>query len=387
MVKRHIEPILFRQIKNKKSILLLGPRQTGKTTLTKGLKPSLYLNLSLVRERHRFEKDPDLIIKEVEVLSDKNKLIIIDEIQKVPEILDPIQTLIDEKKANFVLTGSSARKLRRQSEVNLLPGRVISLRMDPFTKSEFKQDLDKILIYGSLPGVATITSDVQKNTELRSYVETYLEEEVRAEALVRNLPSFYRFLEIAALESGKIISFNAISQSIGVAHTTVSSYYEILEDCLMVERVDPIFESSSRKKLTKSSKYLFFDLGVRRMAANEGARLGASRMGELFENYVGLELIRESRLLSSTQIHFWRDPDGPEVDWVIKTKGQYIPIEVKIKENPSAKDIKHMRTFMQEYPCPDGGFVVCNTPRKFKIEKNITAIPWQEIPELIKLCE
>lgn len=366
---------------------MLGPRQTGKTTLIKTLTPDLYLNLSLIQERHRFERNPDLIVKEIESLSGKKPTVVIDEIQKVPAILDPIQTLIDDGRAIFVLTGSSARKLRRQSEINLLPGRVISLKMDPFTNSEFKQELDTHLIFGSLPGIATLTDNKQKNIELRSYVDTYLEEEVRSESLVRNLPAFYRFLEMAALESGKIISFNAISQSIGVAHTTVSSYYEILEDCLIAERVDPISESTSRKKLTKSSKYLFFDLGVRRMAADEGTKLGATRRGELFENFVGLELIRESRFKQSTKICFWRDPDGPEVDWVIKSGGKFIPIEVKILENPSSKNIKHLKTFMQEYPCPQGAFVVCTTPRRFKIEKNITAIPWQEINKLLEGCE
>lgn len=305
----------------------------------------------------------------------------------MPAILDPIQVLIDERKAAFVLTCSSARKLRRQSEVNLLPGRVVSLRMDPFTNSEVHQDLETHLIYGSLPGIVMLQNSKQKDTELRSYVDTYLEEEVRSEALVRSLPAFYRFLEMAALESGKIVSFNAISQSIGVAHTTVSSYFEILEDCLVVERIDPIYESASRKKLTKSSKYLFFDLGVRRMAADEGSKLGANRMGELFENFVGLELIRESRHQHSTQIKFWRDPDGPEVDWVIKSAGRYIPIEVKSTTNPSEKDAKHLRTFMQEYPCPHGAYVVCKTPRKFKIGQNVTAIPWQEISKLVAICD
>ncbi len=383
MVKRSLEASFFEQLKRKKSILLLGPRQTGKTTLLKTLKSDLYLNLSLTQERHRFEKNPDLIIKEVEALNKKNPVVVIDEIQKVPEVLDPIQILIDEKKAIFVLTGSSARKLRRQSEINLLPGRVISMRMDSFMNSEFGQELETHLIYGSLPGIATILENKQKNIELKSYVDTYLEEEVRAEALVRNLPNFYRFLEMAALESGKIVSFNAISQSVGVAHTTIRSYYEILEDCLLVERLDPISESVSRKKLTKSSKYLFFDLGVRRVAAEEGVKLGSHRLGDLFENYVGMELIRESRQKQATRVHFWRDPDGPEVDWVIKSSGKYMPIEVKLTDSPSNSDIKHLRIFMNEYPCPNGAYVVCTTPRRFNIDKNITAIPWQEIPKLL----
>jgi uncharacterized protein len=386
MVKRNIEADFHKYLKLGKSILLLGPRQTGKTTLTKTVEADLYINLAIAKDRQRYELEPDLIMKEVAALK-KKSLVVIDEIQKVPAVMDPIQVLIDENKAQFILTGSSARKLRRQTEINLLPGRVISLHMDPFTQTEFAQELEDHLIYGSLPGLALLADAKMKNVELRSYVETYLEEEVRSEALVRNLPSFYRFLEVAALESGKIVSFNAISQTLGVAHTTISSYYEILEDCLLVERIDPIYHSASRKKLTKSSKYLFFDLGVRRMAAQEGTKLGAPRRGELFENFVGLELIREARSKLSTEIHFWRDPDGPEVDWVIKTSGNYIPIEVKLSPNPGIKECKHLQTFLNEYDGPHGAYVICTTPRRYKITENITAVPWQQIAKILEDCE
>lgn len=387
MVKRSIESAFLNTLKRQKSILLLGPRQTGKTTLIKSVKSDLFLNLAITETRRRFEIDPDLIIKELKAVQQKKPLVVIDEIQKVPTLLDPIQTLIDENKATFILTGSSSRKLRRQSEINMLPGRLVSLHMDPFTNEEFPQDLEEHLIFGSLPGIATQKNLKDKNIDLRSYVDVYLEEEVRAEAIVRNLPAFYRFLEMAALESGKIVSFNAISQSLGVAHTTISSYYEILEDCLMAERVDPIFESATRKKLTKSSKYLFFDMGVRRLAAQEGIKLGSIRKGELFENFVGLELRRSLRMKTATELLFWRDPDGPEIDWVLKSSGEYIPIEVKVNSTPTSKDTKHLKTFLQEYSCPHGAYVVCTTPRAFQIEKNILAIPWQELNSMTDQCE
>lgn len=386
MVKRILAKNIETYIKKHKSILLLGPRQTGKTTLIKEFKSALYLNLAKTNDRRRYELNPDLIIKEVAALNTKQPLIIIDEIQKAPAILDPIQTLIDDKQAWFILTGSSARKLRRQSEINLLPGRVIDFRMDPFTNLEFPQELEQHLLYGSLPAVSLSSSLKEKTTLLRSYVDIYLEEEIRAEAIVRNLPAFYRFLELAALESGKIVSFNSLSQNIGVAHTTISSYYEILEDCLMTERIDPITESTTRKKLTKSSKYLFFDMGVRRLAANEGASLGINRMGDLFENFVGLEILRYLRDKSTSQLKFWRDPDGPEIDWVIQSSHEYIPIEVKYKSDPNLSDCKHLLTFHKEYPTKDT-YVICQTPRKYKIAKNITALPWQEIESICKNLE
>ncbi|MDZ4661216.1 MAG: ATP-binding protein [Pseudomonadota bacterium] len=387
MVKRSIEAEFHELLKNKKSILLLGPRQTGKTTLIKSVKSDLYINLSLTTERRRFELNPDQIIQEVEGLNLKRPIVVIDEIQKVPDILDPIQTLIDDRKAIFVLTGSSARKLRRQSEINLLPGRVIALHMDPFSEFEHSQKLDDHLIYGSLPAVSLNSNLKIKNADLRSYVDIYLEEEVRAEAIVRNLPAFYRFLEVAALESGKIVSFNSISQTLGVAHTTIASYFQILVDCLVVERVDPISNSATRKKLTKSSKYLFFDLGVRRMAAGEGAQLGSPRLGELFENLIGLELLRSVRQKSSTHLHFWRDPDGPEVDWVLNSSRKFIPIEVKFGDRLTESDTKHLVTFMKEYNCPYGAFVVCSAPRVLKLNKDVVAVPWNQIRKITDLCE
>lgn len=387
MVKRFIKDHFIGQINRNKSVLLLGPRQTGKTTLLKTVKPSLYLNLALSTERRRFELNPDHIIQIVDALEAKHQLIVVDEIQKVPAILDSIQTLIDDKKCRFILTGSSARKLRRHTELNLLPGRVIAMRMDAFSHLEYSQSIENHLYYGSLPAIALESDLKQKNIALRSYVDTYLEEEVRAEAIVRNLPAFYRFLELSALESGKIVSFNAISQELGVAHTTISSYFQILEDCLITERIDPITQSLTRKKLTKSSKYIFFDLGVRRLAANEGTKLGPNRLAELFENFCGLELIKYTRGKLNTGVHFWRDPDGPEVDWILKSGSDFVPVEVKWKDAPTAKDIKHLLTFIGEYNCPHGGFVVCRTPRKFKITKSVTAIPWQEMSALADLCE
>lgn len=390
MVKRLIESTIHKILKRPKSILLLGPRQTGKTTLIRELNPKIYLNLAVPQDRRRFELDPELIIKTVHAVKSKDShlpLLVIDEIQKVPALLDPIQTLIDDRRAIFVLTGSSARKLRKQSDVNLLPGRVVSLRMDPLMVTELNQDLSEHLLYGSLPGISTLEKSKEKSQDLRSYVDTYLEEEVRAESLVRNLPAFYRFLELAALESGRIISFNSISQEIGAAHTTVSSYFEILEDCLVVERIDPITASSTRKKLMKSSKYVFFDHGVRRFAAQEGSQLGRERLGELFESFIGIELVRQTRGLALTRVQYWRDADGPEVDWVLKTKQSYIPIETKLRENVGAKDTKRLTTFMNEYPCPHGSFVVCNTPLRFKVSDRITAIPWRELETIVALCE
>ncbi len=350
------------------------------------------LFLSLVRPevRLRYEKAPDSLAGEVEAIFGARKgsglpLVVLDEVQRVPILLDVVQDLIDRKIAKFVLTGSSARKLRRGTNVNLLPGRIVALRLDPFSQAELAlSSLKQHLLYGDLPGIAALDNNDDREMDLSSYVTTYLEEEVRAEALVRNLGSFARFLELAASESGNIINLRKLSREIGVAHTTIASYFQILEDCLILDRISPITKSMTRKKLTKSQKFLFFDLGVRRLAATEGTRLAPERMGALFEQYIGLELLRRSRLSNKrSKICFWRDADGPEVDWVIESEDRYTPVEVKWTSTPRARDIKHLRTFLTEYPQAEFGYVVCRTPRKMKLAEGLYALPWQDCADLI----
>lgn len=368
-----------------KSVLLLGARQTGKTTLLARLKSDLSISLVRPDVRQRYEKEPALLAKEVEALPTKRAsarpLILLDEVQKVPELLNVAQDLIDRKLANFVFTGSSARKLRRGPNVNLLPGRIVSLRLDPLMFQESPpRDLKECLLYGSLPGIQLTDPLRDKETDLESYVTTYLEEEVRAEALVRNLGSFARFLELAASESGDLVNLRKLSQEIGVAHTTIGAYYEILEDCLIAERIEPLTQSKTRKKLTRSHKYLFFDLGVRRLAAGEGTQLSRETFGRLFEQLVGLELLRGARVSErKTQIRFWRDPDGLEVDWIIDSENEYVPVEVKWTEAPTAKEVRHLQVFLSEYKHAKAGYLVCQVPRRAKLANRIFALPWQEI--------
>ena len=387
-VIREQEKQIRRALERNKSVLLLGPRQTGKTTLIQRLVADLSISLITPEIRLRYEKEPGILRKEIEALEpkgEKRPVVVLDEVQKVPELLDVAQDLIDRHKANFILTGSSARKLRRGHDLNLLPGRVVTLRLDPFTLAESTpKDLEERLLYGSLPGIAQIESLQDREVDLESYVTLYLEEEIRAEALVRNLASFARFVELAASESGRTSNFRKISQEIGVAHTTITAYYEILEDCMIAERVDPITKSMTRKKLTRSSKYLFFDLGVRRIAAREGTKPAREHWGCLFEQFAGLELIRAARLSPhDNRVFFWRDPDGPEIDWVLERKDEYIPIEVKWSNSPHETDIRHLKTFLAEYKNARTGYVVCQTPRKMKLADRIYALPWQDVPSLI----
>lgn len=308
-------------------------------------------------------------------------IVAIDEVQKIPQMMDVIQGIIDENLAQFILSGSSARKLRHGTRINLLPGRLVVFHLDPFSLEEMQQpyaSIESLILDGSLPSIF-LTPDVRdREIDLQSYVTTYLEEEIRAEAVVRQIGTFSRFLEWAASEAGQIINLTKLSQQIGVSHSTISSYYQILEDCLIAERVEAYTNSSTRHRLTKSPRYLFFDMGVRRLCAGEGRGMSEKQFGHLFEHFVGIELLRSLRT-TSAKLHFWRDPSGPEIDWLIVQDKKLTPIEVKWTDSPSDRDCRHLRLFLEEYPQSEQGYIICRTPRRMNLGNKITAIPWQDI--------
>jgi predicted AAA+ superfamily ATPase len=384
-ITRALEPELGRQLARGRSVLLLGPRQTGKTTLLARFPADLRLALVLPDVRQLYEREPGRLLGEIAALRRGGRrrppLVVLDEVQRVPALLDVVQHAIDTRLARFMLTGSSARRLRRGPAVNLLPGRVVLLRLDPLSLAERADlPLEQLLLDGSLPAVSGVRDPGDREGDLRAYVQGYLEEEIRAEALVRNVGTFSRFLELASLEAGLVVSFRALAQDLGLAHTTVAGFYEILEDCLVAERVDPLTRSRTRTKLIKSSRYLVFDLGVRRLCAGEGRRLPRERLGQLFEQWAGLELIRQSRAgRVETSVRFWRDPDGPEVDCIVERRGALVPVETKWTDAPTPRDARHVEVFLAEYPEAIRGFVVCRVPRRQALSNRVTALPWQEI--------
>lgn len=391
LLERLIENKLSRVLKRGKSVMLLGPRQTGKTTLLSQYQADLEITLLISKVRRQYEADPDQLIREVKSLKRNDgqlPLIIIDEIQKVPPLMDAIQYLIDGGQGQFVLTGSSARKLRHNKNINLLPGRVIKLHLDPLALDELPAPLppiEELLTYGSLPAIYLEKDLSIREEELESYVDLYLEDEVRAEALVRDIGAFENFLRLAAIESGNIVNLDKISQDVGVARTTIAAYYQILEDCLIAERIEPYTESKSRKKLTKSPKYLFFDLGLRRLAAREQPTFLHKYLGGLFEQFVGLELIRYARMHEAKiGVHFWRDSSGPEVDWLLSRNGTLLPIEVKWTVNPSQKDAKHLELFLNEYPTATQAYVVCQVTHPQTLSEGIEAISWRDLTQRLR---
>lgn len=388
-IPRQITQLITQTLMRGKSVLLLGARQTGKTTLiNQQIKPDISYSFARAATRQRYEQNPALLESELEEQVKQyssRPVIFIDEVQKIPRVMDIAQHLIDDKLAQFILTGSSARKLKTRNDLNLLPGRVVSLLMTPLLYDEIpepKPTLENILLYGTLPGIMLDADAATREIDLYSYVTTYLEEEVRVEALVRNVGSFSRFLEIAAGESGKQLNFTRLSQDIGISDTTIANYYQILEDCLITLRIDPIDQSTTKRRLIKSPKYLFFDMGVRRACANEGVKLSQKILADLFEQYVGIELFYHSHLsVNHPKIKYWRDAAGPEVDYVLEHAHEYIPIEVKWSDQPHEFDARHLKKFMGEYVAKQG-FIICRTPNRYKIADNIMALPWQEIASI-----
>ena len=224
-----------------------------------------------------------------------------------------------------------------------------------------------------------------KDQLLTAYVNLYIEQEVRLEALVRDLAKFTQFLTMAAIESGQIINVSKIASDIGVSRNTIDEYFQVLEDCLIIEKIEAVTKSTGRKRLAKSPKYLFFDMGIRRLSAREVFSFPAKYLGTLFEHFVGIEILKTLRLdFPLAKLRYFKDHAGPEVDYVIEYDGRYLPIEVKYTDNPTAGDAKHLKVFMGEYECLDLGLVICRVPRAKMIADRMIALPWQEMSEHIK---
>lgn len=398
MISRFIEKRLSGSLGAGFSFFLLGPRQTGKTTtLTKIFAPldHLALNLMETRERLKYERDPSLLGQEVSASGKSH--IFIDEIQKVPSVLDDVQVIIDRDKKIFAMTGSSARKLRRK-DVNLLPGRALQFRMDPLVYPEYEDtlkitnlaELKRVLKYGELPGVLTFVADSREKLAgeiLSAYAEAYLEEEVRAEALVRNLGAFAKFLKMAAEASGELVSMRSMAQDIGIHHATVSGHFQVLEDSLIVERIEPLVPAGERGKLMKAAKHVFFDTGVRNAAAEVlgPAEFHPEYWGKLFEQWVGLSILRLMRAQGTAgRLLYWRDYSGREVDWVVDLGERWIPVEVKWGENLRPRDARHLDHFLRAYADrAPSGFLVFTGERDRKIDDRITALSFRDFLDRI----
>ena len=270
-------------IKNSsKSLLLLGPRQTGKSTLLRQLKPELIINLADEREFLSFARNPGEIFARIDAR--KPRTILIDEVQRIPSLLNSIQAIIDnDKSLRFFLSGSSARKLAR-GQANLLPGRIISLKLGPLVASELGYQLDEsqALSTGSLPGIYLDESESDRLAVLDSYAATYVREEVQAEALTRNLEGFSRFLFVAASRATDFLDHTKLANASSISRQSAVRFFEILEETMIIHRCDA-FTKSGKRRLVQHPRYFFFDNGVLN-ALLGNYTVSDDRVGMLFEN-------------------------------------------------------------------------------------------------------
>ena len=336
------------QIKNELggSIFLFGARQTGKSTLLRQQLPeAIYIDLLDTQIKNRFSRNPGVLY---EMLQDKpqDTLVVIDEIPEVPELLNEVHRLISEKNLIFILCGSSARKLKRKGH-NTLGGRALPVYLYPFVSAEIPDfDIDKAVNFGMIPS-HYLAKNPSRN--LAAYIEVYLKEEIKEEALVRNLNTFQRFLEVAALTDGEMINNNNIAQDCWVSATTVNSYFDILEDTLIGYRI-PAFRKVMKRRLMQAPKFYYFDIGVANHLLHRKELVrGTPEYGHAFEHLVIQEIYAWLHYNhSDEELSYWRTYTGMEVDAIIGDAR--VAIEIKSVEEVMPKHLKGLKAFGEEHP-------------------------------------
>lgn len=336
------------QLKNELdgSIFLFGARQTGKSTILRQQFPKeTYIDLLDTRLRQRFQRNPALLY---DMLKDKpaGTLIIIDEIPEVPELLNEVHRLISEKSHTFILCGSSARKLKRKGH-NTLGGRALPVYFFPLVSAEIPEfDIDRAVTFGMVPSHYFAKNPKRR---LEAYINVYLKEEIKEEALVRNLSAFQRFLEVAAISDSEIVNNKNIAQECGVSTTTVANYFDILEDTLIGYKL-PAYTKTVQRRLIQAPKFYFFDVGIANhlLHRNELTR-GTMEYGHAFEHLVVQELMAYMHYTHQEErLTYWRTYAGAEVDIVIGDAR--VAIEIKATEDVQPRHLKGLRSFGEEHP-------------------------------------
>jgi predicted AAA+ superfamily ATPase len=370
----------IKKLLEKKSFFLLGPRATGKSTLIKNQLNDEALILDLLRGDLylRLMANPSELESIIDAAMYKNDFsyIVIDEIQKVPLLLDEVHRLIENRKLRFLLTGSSARKLKH-GHANLLAGRAWTAHLHPLSFCEIPDfNLDHYLRYGGLP---VIYESPDPEEELNAYVKTYLYEEIQAEGYVRKLPQFSRFLTLAASASGQLLNFSNISSDSGVPAATIREYYSLLEDTLLGFYVTP-WEKTIKRKAIATSKFYLFDLGVTHtLAGTKTLDRNSDLYGRSFEHWIGLELksyLDYQRI--QDRLCFWQSKHQHEVDFII---GDDIAIEVKATQKISPRDLKNLYILQEENICKQ--FILISHDKIETKKDNIWCVHWKTFIEML----
>jgi predicted AAA+ superfamily ATPase len=358
-------------------LLLFGPRQAGKSFyISRQLpeEPAKIYNLLDSGLLHRFLAQPERMRQELEGEGLRDCLVVIDEVQKCPQLLDEVQLLIEERGIRFLLTGSSARKMRASS-TNLLGGRARYRAFHPLVYPELASsaqgyNLERAMNHGLLP-YHYLSDDPSE--DLAAYVDKYLTEEIAAEGLSRNIQGFSRFLQVAALANAQLINYSAIASDAAVNRQTVQGYFQILQDTLLGFQLEPFTQTIKRKAIA-TAKFYFFDTGVVRFL-REMAEIseGSKDFGDFFEHLIFLELrayldYRAPR----KKLHFWRSTAGHEVDFIFDKR---IGLEVKATKHTGLSDFKGLKA-LQEEGIIEAYFLVCREDN-LRIINGITVYPWR----------
>jgi predicted AAA+ superfamily ATPase len=376
-------PRLLRLPKNR-SFFLFGARSTGKSTLLAqrfSKVKTLWIDLLDPLEEDRFARNPNLLKELVNAMPSEQTHIVIDEIQKLPKLLDVVHSLIRTTNKKFIMTGSSARKLK-YGGANLLAGRAFVYHLFPFSFLELKNkfNLGSALNWGTLPESFILTNNEEKTRFLYAYAHTYLKEEIWGEQFIRKLDPFRKFLEVSAQSNGKIINFNNIAYDVGVDDKTVKSYFSILEDTLIGFFLEP-FKNSFRKRLSLKPKFYYFDTGVARALARTltvNLVSGTSMYGETFEHFVILECIKlASYFHPEFKFSYLKTKDDAEIDLIVERPGlPLLLIEIKSTTEVSKKNLSKFSALIRDF---DNHQAVCfsNEKQNRKID-NIMIMPWQK---------
>ena len=355
----------------KESAFLWGARQTGKSTLLKTLYPgSLYFDLLLGNEFERFQRYPSLI-REIVKAAKSAGPIIVDEIQRIPALLNEIHWLIENENSQFLLSGSSPRKILR-SGGNLLGGRAIRYELYPLIYQEIPEfNLLTALNNGLLPR-HYLTSRPDKL--ISSYIGSYLRDEIMAEAKIRNISSFSRFLEMAAFSNGEIVNYTNIASDCGVSAPTIKEYFQILEDT-MTGRFLPSFQNKPKRRVILSPKFYYFDVGIANYLLKRGyIDYGSEAFGKVFEHFIYLELYAHAHYSGlNYPISYWRTASQLEVDFVL---GDHeVALEVKSSNMATLRHLKGLKSFSSEYEVKKL-ILLSNDPLP-RILEGVQILPWR----------
>jgi predicted AAA+ superfamily ATPase len=353
------------------SLFLWGARQTGKSTLLKIRYPdALYIDLLRSDEFLRFSSSPSRL-REVTEASVAKGPVIIDEIQKIPELLDEVHWLIANRNRKFILSGSSPRKILRKG-VNLLGGRAIRYELFPLVSREIPDfDLIRALNRGLIPRHYTSNS-YKKLTE--AYIGSYLQDEIMAEARIRNISAFSRFLEAAAFSNGEMVNYSNIAADCGVSSVTVRDYFQILTDTL-TGRFIPVYQRKPKRRVILAPRFWFFDIGIANTLLKRGKiEAGNEAFGKAFEHFICNELVAHSHYSGlNYNISYWRTASQLEVDFILGENDA--AIEVKSTANVTERDLRGLKAFLEEYSVKHA-IVVSNDPQPRKSGK-IRILPWK----------